>query len=121
MTSAADMWHAREGAAPKDDIVGFSIEATDGEIGRVARANAETGSAHLIVATVPWILGRTVMLPAGVIQRIDYKAEVVHVNRSMDNIKNAPAYHEERHGDESYRSELGGYYGSQHAEDPGSI
>jgi hypothetical protein len=113
MTSAADMWHAREGAAPADDIVGFSIEATDGEIGRVAKANSQTGSAYLIVATGPWILGRTVMLPAGVIERIDYKAQVVHVNRSKDRIKNAPEYHEERHGDETYRSELGGYYGSQ--------
>jgi len=113
MTRAADMWHAREGAAPAEDIVGFSIEATDGEIGRVAKANSQTGSAYLIVATGPWILGRTVMLPAGVIERIDYKAQVVHVNRSKDRIKNAPEYHEERHGDETYRSELGGYYGSQ--------
>jgi hypothetical protein len=121
MTSAADMWHARDGAAPADDIVGFSIEATDGSIGRVAKANAETGSAYLIVATGPWILGRTVMLPAGVIERVDYKAEVVHVNRSKDNIKNAPEYHEERHADESYRSELGGYYGSQDPGPPGSV
>jgi len=120
MTSAAEMWHAREGAAPADDIVGFSIEATDGEIGRVAKATAETGSAYLIVSTGPWILGRTVMLPAGVIERIDYKAEVVHVNRSKDNIKSAPEYHEERHADEDYRSELGGHYGSHHPGPPGS-
>ena len=120
MTSAAEMWHAREGAAPAEDIVGFSIEASDGEIGRVAKANAETGSAYLIVATGPWILGRTVMLPAGVIARIDFKAEVVHVNRSKDSIKNAPEYHEERHADESYRSELGGHYGSHHPGPPGS-
>jgi hypothetical protein len=120
MTSAAEMWHAREGAAPTEDIVGFSIEATDGDIGRVAKANAETGSAYLIVATGPWILGRTVMLPAGVIERIDYKAEVVHVNRSKDNIKNAPEYHDERHDDETYRGELGGYYGAQRQEPPGA-
>ena len=121
MTRAEEMWHAREGAAPADDIVGFSIEATDGEIGRVDSANAETGSAYLIVATGPWILGRTVMLPAGVIERIDYKAEVVHVNRSKHNIKHAPEYHEERQADEGYRSRLGGYYGSEHAEPPDSI
>ena len=75
-TSPSDMWHYREGAAPIEDIAGFSIEAKDGGIGRVDKANAETGSAYLIVATGPWIFGRTVMLPAGVIERIDYKAKV---------------------------------------------
>ena len=110
-TSASDMWHYREGAAPVEDIAGFSIEAKDGSIGRVDKANAETGSAYLIVATGPWIFGRTVMLPAGVIERIDYKAKVVHVSRSQYDVKNAPEYEENRRDDETYRTELGGYYG----------
>jgi hypothetical protein len=110
--STSDMWNYREGGAPVEDVVGFSIEATDGDIGKVDKANAETGSAYLLVATGPWIFGKTVMLPAGVIDRIDYKAKVIHVNRSKDQIKNAPEYHEDRHADETYRSDLGGYYSS---------
>jgi hypothetical protein len=112
-TSASDMWHYREGAAPIEDIVGFSIEARDGDIGKVDKANADTGSAYLIVATGSWIFGRTVMLPAGVIERVDYKAKVVHVNRAKEDVKNAPEYEEHRRDDETYRSELGGYYDSQ--------
>jgi hypothetical protein len=119
--SAADMWRYREGAAPVEDIVGFSIKARDGDIGRVDSANAETGSAYLIVATGPWIVGKTVMLPAGVMKRIDYKDKVVHVDRTMDAIKNAPEYHEEHHADETYRSQLGGYYDSQNPGAPGSV
>ena len=52
------------------------------------------------------------MLPAGVIERIDRENQVVHVNRTKNEIKRAPWYHEERFEDETYRSELGGYYSS---------
>ena len=77
------MWHFREGGAPTEDIAGFAIEARDGEIGTVDKANADEGTAHLLVATGRWIFGKTVMLPAGVINRIDYQHKVVHVNRDM--------------------------------------
>jgi hypothetical protein len=108
--SPANMWHYREGGAPSEDIAGFSIWARDGEIGKVAKANAETGTAHLLVTTGPWIFGKTVMLPAGVIERIDYKHRTVHVNRDMDDIKNAPEYDDERADDGTYRTGLGDYY-----------
>jgi hypothetical protein len=108
--SAADMWHYREGGAPTEDIAGFAIEARDGEIGKVNKANAETGAAHLLVDTGPWIFGKTVMLPAGVIDRIDYKHNVVHVDRDKDQIKDAPEYDNSRHEDETYRTGLGEYY-----------
>ena len=47
------------------------------------------------------------MLPAGVIERIDRENQVVHVNRTKNEIKSAPWHHEERFEDETYRSELG--------------
>lgn len=112
--SPAEMWHYREGGAPVEDIAGFAIEARDGEIGRVDKANAAEGAAHLLVATGPWIFGKTVMLPAGVINRIDYKHKVVHVDRDMDQIKNAPEYDDTLPDDETYRRGLGDYYASHH-------
>ncbi|MDX6618392.1 MAG: hypothetical protein QOK36_778 [Gaiellales bacterium] len=60
----------------------------------------------------PWILGKKVMLPAGVIQRIDGEAEKVYVHRTKDQIKNAPEYDDTMASDEGYRGELGSYYGS---------
>jgi hypothetical protein len=108
--SSADMWHYREGGAPVEDIAGFSIEARDGDIGKVDKANAESGSAYLIVAAGPWIFGKTVILPAGIIERIDYKAKVVHVNRSQADIKSAPEYDEDRGDDETYHNGLADYY-----------
>ena len=51
------------------------------------------------------------MLPAGVVQRNDDTEKSVWVNRTKDQIKNAPEFDEGRYTDETYRDELGAYYG----------
>ena len=51
------------------------------------------------------------MLPAGVVDRVDANGRKVWVNRTKDEIKNAPEFDETRYREEDYRSEVGGYYG----------
>jgi hypothetical protein len=92
------------------DLTGFKIEATDGSIGKIDEATYEVGSSYLIVDTGPWIFGKKVMLPAGVVQQIDPDNEIVFVNRTKDEIKNAPEFDQSDVGDE-YRGRLGDYYG----------
>jgi len=104
------MWGYPDEAAAGRDLTGFSIKAVDGEIGKVDNANNETGAGWLIVDTGPWIFGKRVMLPAGVIDRINSETEVVHVNRTKDEIKNAPVLVEQYH-EQTYRDTLSGYYG----------
>jgi hypothetical protein len=108
-----EIWTYRVGvsAANDPDIIGYSIHATDGEIGKVDKHNTDAGSSYLLVATGPWIFGKTVMLPAGVIDHVDHENKVVHVRHSKEQIKNAPEYDPNLHDDEQYRSDLGGYYG----------
>jgi len=94
------------------ELVGFSVEAIDGGIGKIDEATEETGRAHLIVDTGPWIFGKKVMLPAGVVERVDYDSETVFVRRSKDEIKNAPEFDPDAsRDDERYRKRLGTYYG----------
>jgi hypothetical protein len=93
------------------DLSGYTVEANDGKIGKVDEATYESGNSYLVVDTGPWIFGKKVMLPAGVIDRIDPDTEAVFVNLSKDAIKNAPEFDEKRYRDEAYREELGGYYG----------
>ncbi len=92
------------------DLTGYSVEATDGGIGKVDEATYEVGGSYLVVDTGPWIFGKKVMLPAGVVDRFDPESETVYVSRTKDEIKNAPEYDEELGRDETYRGELGGYY-----------
>jgi hypothetical protein len=51
------------------------------------------------------------MLPAGVIDRIDYDGREVHVNLTKDKIHEAPNYDAERKREEAYRQDDGSYYG----------
>ena len=93
------------------DIIGYSVEALDGSIGKIDEATHDAGSGYIVVVTGPWIFGKKVMLPAGVIHEVDDEHETVHVYRTKDQIKNAPEYDESLTRDESYRSSLGSYYG----------
>ena len=93
------------------DLVGYKVEAVDGSIGKIDRASADAGSSSIVVDTGPWIFGKKVMLPAGVIRDIDLDTETVFVDRTKDEIKDAPELDEQRYRDESYRHELSGYYG----------
>jgi hypothetical protein len=92
------------------DVSGFGVEALDGSIGKVDEANHDTGAHHLVVDTGPWIFGKKVVLPAGVIDRVDADEEKVYVHRSKDQIKDSPRFGE-GNLDESGRGEVGSYYG----------
>jgi hypothetical protein len=77
----------------------------------VDEATYDTGSSFIVVDTGPWIFGKKVMLPAGVIRDIDLDTEAVFVDLTKDEIKNAPELDEQRYREETYRHELSGYYG----------
>ena len=91
------------------DISGYEVEASDGSIGKVDEATYDTGRSYLVVDTGPWIFGKKVMLPAGVVRDIDEAEETVFVDRTKDEIKHAPEYDESQVDDE-YRGRLGSYY-----------
>jgi hypothetical protein len=92
------------------DLTGYSIAAVDGDIGHVDEATYVSGASYLVVDTGPWIFGRKVMLPAGVIERIDTAEKKLHVDRTKDQIKDAPEYDEVLAEDVGYRERLGTYY-----------
>jgi hypothetical protein len=95
------------------DVTGFGVEAIDGSIGKVDEASYDTDGSLVVVDTGPWIFGKKVMLPAGVIDRIDYETEKVYVHRTKDEIKHAPEYDDSLLADTSYRERVGSYYGPE--------
>jgi hypothetical protein len=108
------VWAYRE--VPVDvDLTGYSVEAVDGPIGTVDEATAQAGQNYLVVDTGPWIFGKRVLLPAGIVEQIDTAGEMVIVNRSREEIRNAPEYDLERGQSEQYRGEVGAYYSARPA------
>jgi hypothetical protein len=95
------------------DITGYKVQALDGDIGSVDEATFDTGSSWIVVDTGPWIFGKKVLLPAGVIDRIDATDRRVLVSHTKDDIQNAPDWDETRYRDPAYQTEVGSYYQSR--------
>ena len=111
-----DIWAYPRGSARLTsiegaDLVGYSVEALDGGIGKVDEATLELGSGYLVVDTGPWIFGKKVVLPAGIIDDVDVEQEAVYVHRSKEQIKSAPELGDSGLQEEGYRDRLGAHYG----------
>ena len=116
--TVTDMYTYLEQGWASLDLSGYQVEATDGEVGAVDESTHEIGSGSLIVDTGPWIFGKKVMLPAGVISRIDEDDRRIWVNLTKDQIQNAPEYDETSYMDQGYRDEIGTYYGTNRPAGP---
>ena len=104
--SSVDVWTFREESVM--DVTGFKVEAVDGSIGKIDEATYEVGSSQLVVDTGPWIFGKKVVLPAGIVDRIDRDDETVYVNRTKDQIKNSPKFGDV-YSDDASRADASSY------------
>jgi hypothetical protein len=109
--TTTDMWTYGNTSMTAQDLTGFTVEALDGDIGKIDEATNEVGGSYIVVDTGPWIFGKKVLLPAGVLRDADFDDEKVFVNRTKDQIKNAPEFDKDRYRDDGYRTQVGGYYG----------
>ena len=109
--TTSGLWTHRDATVGTTDLTGYEVEAIDGSIGKIDEATNDVGGSYVIVDTGPWIFGKKVLLPAGVIDRIDTADEKVYVNRNKDEIKNAPEFDESTYREDTYRDEIGTYYG----------
>jgi hypothetical protein len=110
-TQTRDIWTYGETVRTGGDLSGYHVEATDGSIGKIDEATYDEGSSCLVVDTGPWIFGKKVLLPAGIVESVDHDDEKVFVNRTKDEIENAPEYNDAQFTDAKYRGEVGMYYG----------
>jgi hypothetical protein len=107
-----DLWTYPE-TVGRLDMSGFDVEAVDGSIGKVDEATYEVGESYIVVDTGPWIFGKKVLLPAGIVQQVDREEEKVYVDRTKDEIKDAPEFDDDAYRDEGYRASVGDYYGKR--------
>lgn len=105
-----DAWNYRSEATPTGDLEGYHVEATDGRIGKVSTASHIADDGYLLVDTGPWIFGRTVVLPAATVSSIDPKERVVHIDRTKQEVKDAPSLGSDEILDETVRTDVHTYY-----------
>jgi hypothetical protein len=121
-TTTFETWKYRDAtlatSLTKQQITGYDVEAIDGGIGKIDDVTLETDTGHIVVDTGPWIFGKKVMLPVGVIDRIDEMDRRLWVNLTQDAIKSAPEFDDALFRDRTYRDELGTYYGTNRPAGP---
>ncbi|KIF66686.1 PRC domain containing protein [Streptomyces sp. AcH 505] len=109
-----NMWgyQPTTGHTAGNTLTGYKVEATDGTVGKVDKHSDEVGSAYLVVDTGVWIFGKHVLLPAGTVSRVDPEEEKIYVDRTKEQIKEAPEFDKEKHvGDAAYHHQVGEHYG----------
>ncbi len=113
-----EVWGYRDATLGTDlssaSVVGYDVEAIDGSIGKVDEATFDATAGYIVVDTGPWIFGKKVLLPAGVINSADHNDEKVFVcstaREGREIKKNAPEFDDSLTRDETYRGQLGSYY-----------
>lgn len=96
-----------------ESIIGLSIGATDGEIGKVKDIyfDDETWDVrYLVVETGTWLFGRKVLISPVAIQPSDWSSETLPVNLTQEQIKNSPDIDTERPVSKEQESDLYNYY-----------
>ena len=88
-------YHPDAGWAPEFDLTGYHVEAADGPIGKVRQSAYATGGSYLVVDTGPWIFGRTVVIPAGVVTNFDHAGRRIYLDRTKEVVRSSPDYSDE--------------------------
>jgi sporulation protein YlmC with PRC-barrel domain len=95
------------------EVIGYHVEAHDGEIGHVADAVMDEESwsfRYLVIDTSNWWFGKTVVIPPSWAHRISWETSKVHVELTRDAIKNSPEWHADRPVTRAYERQLHAHY-----------
>jgi hypothetical protein len=109
--ATSEVWMYRTQTLIGTDLTGFTVEAIDGKIGKVDESTNEATGSYIVVDTGPWIFGKKLLLPAGVVRDVDLDTQTIFVSRTRDEIKNAPELDENQYRSGQYKNEIGSYYG----------
>ena len=95
-------------------LIGYTLQARDGEIGSVKESVIDDASweiRYLVVATKNWWPGKKVLISPEWIERVSWSELKVHVKLTREAIKASPEYTDEALVSRSYESGLFRHYG----------
>ena len=97
------------------EIIGYGVEASDGDIGKVDDVIADDATwavRYLVVATHKWLPGRRVLIsPQWLVGPISWAARSVKIILSRENIKNSPKFDPATPVNREYEARLYDFYG----------
>jgi uncharacterized protein YrrD len=96
-----------------DEVIGYYIQARDGQIGHVEDFIIDTTGWHIrymVVDTRNWWPGKKVLLLPASIQEVDWADSQVHVKLSRERVKESPAWDPNSPLQRAYETELHTHY-----------
>jgi len=100
-----------------DEVIGYHIAATDGEIGHIEDFIVDTDDwkiRYFVVDTRNWLPGKKVLIGIDWINSFRWSREVAEVAMAKDQIKGAPEFDATAPINRSYEQQLYDFYGQPH-------
>lgn len=113
MSTTTDLWQYRESAAfaaKGVDLTGFAVEGRDGPVGRLHRASNDVRVDYVIVETGDGTSRRCVLVPAGMVERVDPAARTVVLALTREQLAAAPDVDPHDRRGMQLQDSLHGYY-----------
>jgi hypothetical protein len=106
-----EVWSFRDEALARIDVRGFDLRARDGAIGKVAQAIESPSGGYLVIDPgVAMPLGRQLLLPAGLVEKVDVDRKRVVVRAGRKQLEDAPEYDPAQPLDEQSQGVFGNYF-----------
>ncbi len=97
-----------------NSLVGFTISASDGELGKVNEFyfDDKTWSIrYMVVDTGGWLSGRRVLIPHSALGLTDWETKTFKVNLTMDQVRNSPDVETKKTVTRQHEIDLFSHYG----------
>jgi len=97
-----------------ENIVGYAIKATDGELGKVSEFYFDDltwSIRYLVVETGNWLSERKVLIPHAALGITDWMTETFQVNLTMDQVRNSPDFESEKTVSRQHEIDMFNHYG----------
>ena len=95
-------------------VIGYHINATDGEVGHVEDFLIDDETWHLLYMTVDtknWMPGERVLLPVRTIREIDWFTKTIDVGLDREKVKDSPPYNPQMTSDGPFNDRSHQYFG----------
>jgi hypothetical protein len=106
-----EVWNFRDEALASIDLRGFDVRGRDGAIGQVVEGiEGGTGGYLVVNPGVGMPLGRQLLVPTGLVEKVDVENKRVVVRAERKQIENAPEFDPAQPLDDPPRSVFGNYF-----------
>jgi hypothetical protein len=106
-----EVWNFRDEALARIDLRGFDVRGRDGAIGQVVEGMEGSAGGYLVIDPgVAMPLGRQLLVPAGLVEKVDVENKRVVVRADRKQIENAPEFDAAQPLDDPPRSVFGNYF-----------